>query len=78
MFCMRSNVGNRHPEFARTIVYRNRGLEEYMAIESVLRCFECGHEAPAGEDWDKVEHPPLGTLTQCKSCGSTNIGQHVE
>lgn len=39
-----------------------------------LRCLNCGFEAPAdGDDWDHVDHPPMGTLTQCPNCGSTNI-----
>lgn len=38
------------------------------------RCFSCGFEAAMGSDeWDRVSHPPLGTLTQCPDCGSTDI-----
>lgn len=40
---------------------------------SRLRCTNCGREAPAGEDWGSLTHPPLGTLTQCLECGSTNV-----
>jgi DNA-directed RNA polymerase subunit RPC12/RpoP len=38
-----------------------------------LRCTNCGFEAPSGDDWDRVDHPPIGTLTQCPECGSTDI-----
>lgn len=38
------------------------------------RCVGCGFEAAAGEEaCDTVEHPPLGALTQCPECGSTEI-----
>jgi len=38
------------------------------------QCNSCGFEAPAESDeWDAVNHPPLGTLTQCPGCGSTNV-----
>lgn len=44
-----------------------------MSTATTYRCLECGFEAAAGEDvWDSVEHPPLGELTQCPECGSTN------
>jgi predicted Zn-ribbon and HTH transcriptional regulator len=38
------------------------------------RCRNCGFEAPASrDDWARVDHPPLGTLTQCPECGSTDV-----
>ncbi|WP_254546929.1 hypothetical protein [Halomarina pelagica] len=38
------------------------------------RCLRCGFEAPAGDStWGRVEVPPLGTMTQCPECGSTNV-----
>ena len=38
------------------------------------RCFACGFKAPTGGDeWTSVIHPPLGTLTQCPECGSTDV-----
>ncbi|MFB6157736.1 MAG: hypothetical protein ABEJ34_07840 [Haloferacaceae archaeon] len=43
------------------------------ASDAPLRCVNCGHEAPRGGTWDRVEHPPVGTLTQCPECGSTNV-----
>lgn len=44
-----------------------------MAIATKYRCLECGFEAPPGDDaWESVQHPPLGELTQCPECGSTN------
>ncbi|QLG64295.1 hypothetical protein [Halorarum salinum] len=51
-----------------------------MADESVdatrLTCLGCGFAAPVGEAWDRVAHPPLGTLTRCPECGSTNVHSH--
>lgn len=41
-----------------------------------LTCLRCGFEAPMGDAWHAVEHPPLGTLTQCPECGSTDIHSH--
>lgn len=39
-----------------------------------LKCLNCGFQAPAGNDeWDAVTHPPLGTMTQCPECGSTDV-----
>ncbi len=38
------------------------------------RCLGCGFSAPGGSDeWDRVDSPPLGTLTRCPNCGSTNV-----
>lgn len=35
-------------------------------------CLNCGFEAGSGE-WGSVEVPPLGRMTQCPKCLSTNI-----
>lgn len=38
------------------------------------RCDNCGYEAPDGSDaWESTELSPLGTLTRCPDCGSTNV-----
>ena len=38
------------------------------------RCHGCNFEAEAGSaQWSTVTHPPLGTLTQCPECGSTDV-----
>jgi len=37
------------------------------------RCVNCGFEAPAGDEWETVEHPPLGTVPACPECGSTDV-----
>ena len=38
------------------------------------RCLKCGFEAAADSDeWESVDVPPLGVLTQCPECGSTDI-----
>lgn len=37
-----------------------------------VTCLNCGFEAPAGDAWAEVTHPPLGTLTKCPECGSTD------
>jgi DNA-directed RNA polymerase subunit RPC12/RpoP len=49
-------------------------VEEATATTTgVVRCLNCGFEAPAGSDeWEHVELPGLGTLTQCPDCESTN------
>jgi predicted Zn-ribbon and HTH transcriptional regulator len=37
-------------------------------------CLNCGFEAMPGDDqWESVESPPLGVLTQCPDCGSTDV-----
>lgn len=44
------------------------------SYSSILRCFKCGFEAPIDSaQWKKINHPPLGDLTQCPECGSTDI-----
>ena len=41
------------------------------------KCSACGFESTPGADaWGRVEHPTLGSLTQCPECGSTNVHQH--
>lgn len=38
-----------------------------------MRCLNCGFEASAASDqWERAEHPPFGTLTQCPECASTD------
>ena len=38
------------------------------------RCRNCGFEAPGGDDaWQRIEVPKLGRMTQCPTCGSTDI-----
>jgi predicted RNA-binding Zn-ribbon protein involved in translation (DUF1610 family) len=45
-----------------------------MRTETALVCDNCGFTAPADDDaWRTVDHPPLGKLTQCPECGSTNV-----
>lgn len=37
-------------------------------------CDDCGFTAPVGDDaWDKVDYPPLGTISRCVECGSTKV-----
>ncbi|WP_181692501.1 hypothetical protein [Natronomonas sp. LN261] len=44
-----------------------------MAADAIHRCRQCGFEAPPNDDvWESVQHPPLGELTQCPGCGSTD------
>lgn len=43
------------------------------ATGTQLRCLNCGFAADANSDeWESAEHPPLGTLTQCPECSSTD------
>ena len=38
------------------------------------RCLACGFEAgSASDEWDSVDAPPLGVMTQCPACGSTDV-----
>jgi predicted Zn-ribbon and HTH transcriptional regulator len=49
------------------------GVEErHMVTVTTHRCLQCGFESPDADAWDRVDHPPLGTLTQCPDCGSTD------
>ena len=49
-------------------------MSQSSAEHQVKRCHNCQFEAPASDDrWSKVSHPPLGTLTQCPECGSTDV-----
>ncbi|WP_170964448.1 hypothetical protein [Natronomonas salsuginis] len=44
-----------------------------MGGSEIHRCRRCGFEAPSdAEGWGSVHHPPLGELTQCPECGSTD------
>lgn len=43
-------------------------------MASPAKCSACGFEAPTGgSDWGRADHPPLGTVTQCPECGSTDV-----
>lgn len=43
------------------------------ATATRLRCVPCGFEAPSDDDaWERVDHPPIGTVTRCPECGSTD------
>jgi hypothetical protein len=45
-----------------------------MAAETVLKCVSCGFEAPVDSDaWVDVDVPPIGRLTQCPECESTDV-----
>lgn len=45
-----------------------------MADEPRLRCTPCGFEsAVSSGQWQSADHPPLGTVTRCPECGSTNV-----
>lgn len=47
-------------------------MSQQSAERPLSRCINCGFEAVSG-DWDAVEAPPLGEITQCPECGSTNV-----
>ena len=49
-------------------------MAENQRLDGGLRCLNCGNEAPRSE-WDRIDYQPLGTLTQCRKCGSTNVTQ---
>jgi DNA-directed RNA polymerase subunit RPC12/RpoP len=42
--------------------------------DTQLRCLNCGLEASGeSEEWTTATHPTLGSMTQCRECGSTNV-----
>ncbi|CCQ37578.1 small CPxCG-related zinc finger protein [Natronomonas moolapensis 8.8.11] len=44
-----------------------------MSVDTRHRCLQCGFEASPDDDaWGTIQHPPLGALTQCPECGSTD------
>lgn len=47
------------------------------AVRPTIRCHGCGYETTGDGEWGEVDHPPLGTLTQCPKCGSTDVGHLV-
>ncbi|MFB6096643.1 MAG: hypothetical protein ABEJ74_04580 [Haloferacaceae archaeon] len=49
-------------------------MAENQRGSTALQCLNCGFEGPRSE-WDRIEYRPLGTLTQCRECGSTNVTQ---
>jgi len=49
-------------------------MAEDTTSATPVRCAECGFEAEADSGtWTAVDHPPLGTLTQCPECEGTNV-----
>jgi predicted Zn-ribbon and HTH transcriptional regulator len=49
-------------------------MPEEVTMSTMPRCLNCGYEAALDEGgWNSVEAPPLGNLTQCPECNSTNI-----
>ncbi len=44
-----------------------------MTLEQ-SRCRNCGFEAQGGaDDWQRIDVPKLGQMTQCPECESTNV-----
>lgn len=38
-----------------------------------VQCVSCGFKAASDDEaWKRIDHPPLGSMTQCPECGSTN------
>jgi hypothetical protein len=49
-------------------------MSEQRSTHPRRKCIGCGFEAAAGSDaWETVNHPSLGSLTQCPECGSTDV-----
>ncbi len=47
------------------------------ATAELSRCRNCGFEAPGGSDeWQRIEVPKLGRMTQCPECESTDVITH--
>ncbi|MGM0591346.1 MAG: hypothetical protein ACQETI_06915 [Halobacteriota archaeon] len=46
----------------------------HTTVQRPSRCRNCGFTAASGADeWKEVMSPPLGTMTQCPECGSTDV-----
>lgn len=43
-----------------------------QTIQHPSLCLNCGFEAESDE-WGSVDVPPLGRMTQCPECRSTNV-----
>jgi predicted RNA-binding Zn-ribbon protein involved in translation (DUF1610 family) len=54
----------------RAVRYR---MAELTDAGSLSRCTNCGFETDVRGEWETVEAPPLGEVTQCPECGSTNV-----
>lgn len=68
-------VGGGGPSYGTSMPLDTMGSN--MAEESIApartRCLNCGFEADsASDDWTAVDYAPLGTLTQCPECRSTD------
>lgn len=49
-------------------------MGEKAGTVQLAHCNNCGFESPAGDSvWEAVAHPPLGTITTCPECGSTQV-----
>lgn len=48
-------------------------MAEATETQSRSQCTSCGFETDTREEWDAVEAPPFGEVTQCPECGSTNV-----
>ena len=52
----------------------SRSMSSQSTTSATPRCLNCGFEAASDSgEWGSVEAPPLGTMTQCPECGSTDI-----
>jgi hypothetical protein len=43
-----------------------------MADNTTALCPSCGFETTSSDGWETVDAPPLGALTQCSECRSTD------
>lgn len=51
-------------------------MANLTGISTERQCLNCGFKASANSDqWETVEHPPFGTLTQCPKCSSTDTSR---
>ncbi len=53
-------------------IARDMATNPGQALQS--RCRNCGFEATGGsEEWNQIEIPKLGRMTQCPDCESTDV-----
>lgn len=44
------------------------------AVPTRTVCLNCGFAAETdGSEWERVDHPTLGSVTRCPECSSTDV-----
>jgi len=49
-------------------------MSSESAVPTRTVCLNCGFAAETdGPEWERVDHPTLGTVTRCPECSSTDV-----